>query len=98
MKQSLAAVFLVAFTDLPIGETQTAPIWNEETVMDWPNATPGSSAPHGRLPSRARAGYRVGVYEYVYEIGAADAVGTLRVTSDRTPRATISLIFDPPSL
>lgn len=70
-------VFLVSYTDLPIGRTNTAPTWNEETVMDWPGAIPSSSPRESGIPRRPAAGYRFGVYEYEYEWDELEQRGRL---------------------
>jgi hypothetical protein len=65
-------VLLFAYTDLSIDKTGNAPIWNQETIMDWPNA-PHASAP-GDIPVSALApcGYRLAIYEYEYEYRSND--------------------------
>jgi hypothetical protein len=70
-------VFLVSYTDLPIGRTNTAPTWNEETVMDWPGAIPSSTSSESGIPQRTAVGYRFGVYEYVYEWDEVERRGRL---------------------
>ena len=71
-------VFLVSYTDLPIGPTTSAPTWNEETVMEWPDAAPSSSSRESAVPQRPAAGYRFGIYEYAYEWDDLEARGRLR--------------------
>jgi hypothetical protein len=85
-------VFLVAYTDLPIGRSSNAPIWNEETMMDWPDAAHASSFHGAAVPELAANGYRLGIYEYEYVWDEIDARGRLlpadtTVTSGRAPRA-----------
>jgi hypothetical protein len=70
-------VVLVSYTDLPIGRTSSAPIWNEETVMDWPNASPSSSPRVAEVLARPTVGYRLGIYEYEYVWDEAEARGRL---------------------
>lgn len=70
-------VFLVAYTDLPIGSGPNAPIWNDETLMDWPNAAHSSSS-RDSVPARTVAGYRLGIYEYEYMADDPEARGRLR--------------------
>jgi hypothetical protein len=60
-------VFLISYTDLPIGRTSSAPTWNEETVMDWPNAAQRKSFRPDGAPRRSSIDYRFGIYEYEYE-------------------------------
>jgi hypothetical protein len=69
-------VFLLSYSDLPIGRAASAPIWNEETVMDWPNAEQRRSFRQSGSP-RPVAGYRFGVYEYDYEWDEAEGRGKL---------------------
>lgn len=69
-------VFLVAYTDLPLGQTSAAPTWNEDTVMDWPNAEHGSSS--DAVPARRFSSYELGVYEYEYVWDDAEDRGKLR--------------------
>jgi len=56
--------FLIAFTDLPTGETKVAPRWTEETWMD------GLDAPIMELRAERRASERYRVAVYVYEYAA----------------------------
>ena len=70
-------VLLISYTDLPIGRTSRAPTWDEETVMDWPNADQSFSPRENGLPERSPAGYRVGIYEYEYLWDNAEARGRL---------------------
>jgi len=59
-------VFLIAFTDLPIGASTLAPVWDENTVMDGPGVHVAHRS--GTIDgSTDLAGYRVGVYSYQYE-------------------------------
>ena len=60
-------VFLIAVTDLPLGSSVNAPIWNEDTVMDGPGVSSQASSPVAIRGSRDLSGYRVGVYVYQYE-------------------------------
>jgi len=60
-------VFLIAVTDLPLGSSIIAPIWNEDTVMDGPGVSTEESLPLAIRGSRDLSGYRVGVYVYQYE-------------------------------
>jgi hypothetical protein len=60
-------VFLIAVTDLPLGSSAIAPIWNEDTVMDGPGVGPKERSPRALGGSRELSGYRLGVYLYQYE-------------------------------
>jgi len=60
-------VFLIAVTDLPLGPSVIAPIWNEDTVMDGPGVSTQESSPVAIRGSRDLSGYGVGVYVYQYE-------------------------------
>ena len=60
-------VFLIAVTDLPLGSTAIAPVWNEDTVMDGPGVSTQEQSPSRIESSRDLSGYRVGVYVYQYE-------------------------------
>ena len=60
-------VFLIAVTDLPLGSSVIAPIWNEDTVMDGPGVSTQEGLPVAVRGSRDLSGYRVGVYVYQYE-------------------------------
>ena len=68
-------VFLIAVTDLPLASSMTAPIWNEETVMDGPGVSTRESPPVALRGSRDLSGYRVGVYVYLYERQEGQASG-----------------------
>lgn len=68
-------VFLLSYTDLPIGKTSSAPAWNEETVMDWPNAPQRTSFRPDGVLRPSSAGYRFGIYEYEYEWDENEARG-----------------------
>jgi hypothetical protein len=70
-------VFLISFSDLSIGRTSNAPIWNEETLMDWPNAAERRSFRQQGVPQRPAVDYRFGIYEYEYEWDEAEARGRL---------------------
>lgn len=61
-------VLLVSYTDLPIGPSSKAPIWNEGTVMDWPNASLHQSSREFALPSRICDGCRFGIFEYEFRL------------------------------
>jgi hypothetical protein len=61
-------VLLVSYTDLPIGPSSRAPVWNEETVMDWPNATKHQSSREVALPRRTCSECRFGIYEYEFRL------------------------------
>lgn len=60
-------VFLIAVTDLPLGSSSIAPIWNGDTVMDGPGVNAPERSPWAIGGSRDLSGYRVGVYVYQYE-------------------------------
>lgn len=66
---------LLAYTDLPIGETSNAPIWNEETIMDWPDAPRASSPSNIAVSMLAPDGYRLTIFEYEYGWDDADDRG-----------------------
>jgi hypothetical protein len=74
-------VFLVAFTDLPIGRTNRAPYWNEDTWMADVAEAPSLASSQSRSVSPT---YRVGTYVYAYESDSADGKGEL-LASDVTP-------------
>lgn len=59
-------VLLLAYTDLPIGRTSNAPMWNEDTIMDWPDSAHATSSREAAVPARPSSGYRLGIYEYEY--------------------------------
>jgi hypothetical protein len=65
-------VLLVSYTDLPIGPSSKAPVWNEETVMDWPNAPQRPSSVVSAMPRRSCDGCRFGIYEYEFRLEEAD--------------------------
>jgi len=67
-------VFLVAFTDLPLALTTTAPVWTEDTVMagpEIPEPLTAEDVPAGR---HLKAGH-LGVYSYVYGRALGDDHG-----------------------
>jgi len=68
-------VFLIAVTDLPIGASSLAPVWNENTVMDGPGVRSAERSAGAIGDLAARAGYRVGVYVYRYERAQNQAQG-----------------------
>lgn len=70
-------IFLVSYSDLPTGHTSNAPIWNEETLMDWPNAEHASSTPTDEVRPRSTMGYQLWVHEYEYAWDGAGARGRL---------------------
>lgn len=57
---------LLAYTDLPVGPTSSAPIWNEETIMDWPDAPHASSPSEATVSAFAPDDYRLTIFEYEY--------------------------------
>jgi hypothetical protein len=59
-------VLFVAYTDLPIERTGHAPVWSQETIMDWPDAPVASSPGELAVPALAPDGYRLANYEYEY--------------------------------
>jgi hypothetical protein len=67
--------FLVSFSDLPSGKSLVAPIWNDETVMDWPDAGEHRSFRPSGASQPSSVDYRFGVYEYEYEWDEAEARG-----------------------
>jgi len=66
---------LLAYTDLPIGGASNAPIWNEETIMDWPDAPRASSPSEAIVSTRVPDGYRLTIFEYEYGWNDADNRG-----------------------
>jgi len=68
-------VFLIAVTDLPLGPSALAPVWNEDTVMDGPGVSIGTRLPAGSDGPRDLSAYRVGVYVYQYERRQDEARG-----------------------
>ena len=83
-------VFLLAFTDLPLGPTPIAPTWGRDTVMAGPEVPETLTA--ADLPAeRHLRSARLGVYAYVYEASEGDKHGRLvsgeaRRETDRTAR------------
>jgi hypothetical protein len=77
-------VFLVAFTDLPVGRSEGAPRWNEDTLMDAPDL------PAMRFPAERRVTSRFRVSAFVYEYAASspDGQGDFIATDDRLPAST----------
>jgi hypothetical protein len=73
--------FLIAFTDLPTSMGATAPIWNEQTLMDGPGAPERYEVPQIAEERQYTRSYRVGVYEYIYDWDEAQKRGRLRVAS-----------------
>ncbi len=63
---------LVAFTDLPLGDPQAAPRWNEETWMEDPDVPPMTF--HAERVASGR--FKVAVFAYEYERHGAAIVGT----------------------
>jgi hypothetical protein len=88
-------VFLIAYTDLPIGRTSSAPIWNEETIMDWPEAANASSLQSATVPELAVSGYRLGIYEYQYVRDGAEARGRF-LTAQAMAAGRAASLSDPP--
>jgi hypothetical protein len=76
-------VLLVAFTDLPIGATNRAQPWSEQT---WMTERPDAQPTELRATRRVSSDYRVGVYVYVYQSGASDSKGAF-VPYDGAPSA-----------
>lgn len=60
-------VFLIAFTDLPLGSSAVAPRWSEDTVMDGPGVSADGLPSSGIGVRRDLSSYRLGVYVYQYE-------------------------------
>ena len=89
-------VLLVSYSDLPIGPTSTAQRWNDETIMDWPNAAERPSPQARDMPARALSDYRLGVYEYDYVWDEREGRGKLLPADGNlatgTPRAPTSLV------
>jgi hypothetical protein len=83
-------VFLIAYTDLPIGRTDIAPVWNELTVMEGPGIVE-DVLPSDVPQRRASASYRFGVYVYEYRREDADDDGsflpTASITTERHVRS-----------
>jgi hypothetical protein len=77
--------FLIAFTDLPMPNGATAPIWDEQTLMD------GPGAPHYRgLPGQVAGRpiscrYRFGAYEYLYAWDEVAERGKLAASGNANP-------------
>jgi len=71
-------VLLIAYTDLPIGRTANAPVWNQETIMDWPDAPRASSPGDVAVSALVPIGYRLAIYEYEYGRNDLDERGKLR--------------------
>ena len=67
--------FLIAFTDLPIGHSSIAPVWNELTVMEGPGVVEDISPRDLPAERPASASYRLGFYVYEYRREDADAHG-----------------------
>jgi hypothetical protein len=80
-------VLLLAYTDLAVGRTSTAPVWNEETIMDWPEAPRASSARDITGTTLAPNDYRFAIYEYEYAWDNADGRGKLAPASEKSPPA-----------
>ncbi len=75
--------FLVAFTDLPIGATNRAQPWSEQT---WMTERPDAQSTELHAPRRVSSDYRVGVYVYMYQSGASDSEGAF-IPYDGAPSA-----------
>jgi len=80
-------VFLISFTDLPLGRTSNAPIWSEETLMDWPNAESRHTFSDIEAAPRAPIDYRFGVYEYEYEWDEVEGRGRLTAAAGELPES-----------
>jgi hypothetical protein len=59
--------FLIAFTDLPMPSGATAPIWDENTLMDGPGAPDYRGLTRKFVQRLTSCRYRFGVYEYLYD-------------------------------
>jgi hypothetical protein len=70
--------FLIAFTDLPMPSGSSAPIWNEQTLMDGPGAPERRGLSQAAAQRDVPSNYRFGVYEYRYEWDEARKSGRLR--------------------
>ncbi len=68
-------LLLLAYTDLPIGRTAHAPIWNEDTIMDWPDAPRASSPSDAIVSARSPDDYRLAIFEYEYGWNDVDERG-----------------------
>ena len=95
-------IFLIAVTDLPLGSSTVAPIWNEDTVMDGPGVSREGS-PLARIEaSRNLSGYRLGVYVYQYERqrdharGQLSASGTEQSATAQLRAAGLSRLAEAP--
>ncbi len=78
-------VFLVVFTDLPIGPDPRAAVWDAETWMEGGDETRPLDFPAAH---RASPRYRLGVYVYEYESTPADSEGRFVEAGDaRLPAA-----------
>jgi hypothetical protein len=74
--------FLFALTDLPMGPTMTAPVWNAATVMGGPGipeVTSEANVPEPAGPSSAR----LGVYVYLYEKPAGEKYGHFVLANEK---------------
>jgi len=59
-------VFLIAVTDLPLGSTAIAPVWDENTVMDGPGVGADERSRVATGGSTDLSSYRLAVYVYQY--------------------------------
>jgi hypothetical protein len=94
-------VFLIAVTDLPLGPSVVAPVWNEETVMDGPGVNSQEQSLGAIESSRDLSGYRLGVYVYQYERqsdqvqGQSSASGTGSATAQLQAAGLSRLVESP---
>jgi hypothetical protein len=90
-------VLLLAFTDLPVGTTDRAPLWNEQTFMAGPNA------PTRPFPSEHHASrnFRPAAYIYEYVSRSSEAGAVFLARDDEIPPAQhieksgLSILGDP---
>ena len=75
-------MFLVAFTDLPIGVTNRGQPWREDTWMDERPREPRAELEASRVAS---ADYRLGFYVYEYEAELPDAAGAFVLSDEVLP-------------
>jgi hypothetical protein len=73
--------FLIAFTDLPMPSGTSAPIWDEQTLMDGPGAPERHHVSQVVAHRHVTPEYRFGVYEYLYDWDEARKRGRLNRTA-----------------
>jgi hypothetical protein len=85
--------FLLAITDLPIGRSNIAPVWNENTVMEGPGIPQDLSEADVPLELRLSPAHQLGVYVYVYERLEEEARGEF--VSQGDGRRSTTALLDP---